>query len=77
MSSYDSVYVECPDCGDAVDFQSKAGECSDKAYYAEWYNSIPLSIIGDLVGKEEKCMNCGTYVSFPLRLVVVYEGDCE
>lgn len=33
MGMFDSVYVFCPNCGDEVEFQSKAGECVTEEYY--------------------------------------------
>ena len=58
MGVYDSVIVECPNCGYDVEFQSKAGECGLKVYYP---SSVPIAIAVDLNGDTERCLYCNKY----------------
>lgn len=61
MGMFDSVYATCPRCGEAVEFQSKAGACALNSYSV---NSVPPSIAEDLAGDVEECQ-CG----YRLRLM--------
>jgi hypothetical protein len=55
MGMFDSVFVECPNCGDLVEFQSKAGRCNLDRYSIK---SVPLIIAEDLAGEITQC-KCG------------------
>jgi endogenous inhibitor of DNA gyrase (YacG/DUF329 family) len=60
MGMYDSVYVQCPQCGTDLDFQSKAGECRGAIYTLQ---SAPIAVLSDVLGITEKCPKCGTFVT--------------
>jgi hypothetical protein len=59
MGMFDSVYVTCPSCGDTVEFQSKAGECSLKSYSI---TSVPAEIASSLDGYSRQC-RCGEHLT--------------
>jgi DNA-directed RNA polymerase subunit RPC12/RpoP len=56
MGMFDSVIGICPDCGNEVEFQSKAGDC---ALYRYTLDSVPPEIAKDIEGYSEKCNDCG------------------
>ena len=66
MGMFDSVFVECPDCGAQVEFQSKAGVCELKRYH---YKSVPGAIAEDIHGDVETCQ-CGAQVEIRLTAPV-------
>lgn len=59
MGMYDTVIVFCPNCGEELDFQSKAGECA-LFFYEE--DCVPLAIAADIHGSTNECTICGTIV---------------
>lgn len=59
MGMYDSVVVNCPDCGKIVEFQSKAGKCEMETYSI---SSVPTEIALDLDMKKETCSSCGKQI---------------
>ena len=58
MGMFDSLYVSCPECGDIVEFQSKAGDCNLISYEK---TNVPIAIAIDLDGKVVLC-KCGKAV---------------
>jgi len=64
MGMFDSVFARCPKCGEEVEFQSKAGECTLNRYSI---NSVPPCIAQDLIGEVSRC-SCGEM----LKLAVPY-----
>lgn len=55
MGMFDSLVVECPNCRDEIEFQSKSGECMLTIYNK--YNISPYVAIGmdyDII----KCGKC-------------------
>lgn len=64
MGLFDSVYARCPECGDEVEFQSKAGPCSLATYRMD---SVPTAIAVDIDGDDEQCP-CGTGVRLSTSL---------
>ena len=66
MGMYDCIYVECPDCGREIEFQSKAGECSCTSYTI---HDVPPEIAGDINGKYAQC-NCGKSVQLKVLTIV-------
>lgn len=66
MGLYDSVVMNCPQCGLAVEAQSKAGECNLNVF--DRLNA-PLSIKADIIGYVTQCTHCGKSVK------VVGSGD--
>ena len=59
---FDSLYVECPECGKPITFQSKAGYCTLMHYTLE---NVPGVIAADLDGKIEYC-SCGNKIELRL-----------
>ncbi len=55
MGLFDDVYFHCPECGEIVETQSKAGECSLSTY---WEDSVPVEIGVDLEGEHVYCAGC-------------------
>lgn len=64
MGMFDSVMVECPKCTCEIEFQSKAGECTLRAYKED---NIPNAIAVDIEGHVQECFKCGT----KLRAVLI------
>lgn len=59
MGMFDTVVGRCPKCQEAVDFQSKAGECTMERYY---HTSVPPEIASDIDQDIESCPKCGFLV---------------
>jgi len=57
MGMYDEVNFTCPDCGNAVIEQSKAGECILAGHSQ---SSVPLIIADDILGNTVHCTGCNT-----------------
>lgn len=56
MGMFDSVYVRCPSCGAAKEFQSKVGLCNLIDYDL---SNAPAGVLGELDGSEWSCGGCG------------------
>ena len=69
MGMFDSVYVNCPECGQRVEMQSKAGDCmlheyelydapailqADLAYYSPWW-----------------CQHCGHGITIKVQTMAI------
>lgn len=59
MGMFDRVWVDCPKCGQEVEFQSKAGECVLMDYTLE---TAPPNVQVDLIGDNSQCNKCGHVV---------------
>jgi len=59
MGVFDSVWAKCPNCGEPVEFQSKAADCVLADYEL---HSVPAAIAVDIDGETEVCKGCGTIV---------------
>lgn len=59
MGMFDSLYVKCRECGSAVEFQSKAGDCMLHSYSTL---TVPGNVAGDLLGQAETC-KCGNRIT--------------
>ena len=55
MGMFDSVWVNCKECGNKVEFQSKVGECCLHDYTI---NNAPPEILIDLNGEVQFCEKC-------------------
>ncbi|MCG7629057.1 hypothetical protein MHM88_14695 [Epibacterium sp. MM17-32] len=81
MGMFDEVHTHCPNCGEVVEFQTKAGSCTLSVYNAE--RGVPPEIAVDLDGYPQRCLNCDTTVTLrplvPIREIpmeaVVYDPD--
>ena len=70
MGMYDSVYIECPKCGEQVEFQSKAGEC-DLTTYNRF--TVPANIAMDIEQDIETCRNCNAKVRLHVQTTVILQ----
>ena len=68
MGMYDTLVVNCPQCGSRVHFQSKAGECSLTEYSI--FN-VPAQIAVDCENDVEICPNCCKPVNLHVQSMVV------
>ena len=57
MGMHDNIHIDCPHCGQLVEIQSKAGDCTLEDYSL---NSVPVEIANDLMKykKEFTCEDC-------------------
>lgn len=67
MGMFDSVYVSCPNCGSANEFQSKAGDCLLKDYSLD---NAPPEILLDLKGQIQTCFNCKKSIGIVVQCIV-------
>ena len=67
MSMFDSVFARCPNCGEEVEFRSKAGVCYLCRYNM---NSVPAEIAQDLIGATETC-KCGEVLKLTAKVARV------
>lgn len=67
MGSFNSLYVKCKSCGELVEFQTKAGDCSMKTLSL---NTISLSEIEDLDGDSTYCGSCKELNTLRIETVV-------
>jgi predicted RNA-binding Zn-ribbon protein involved in translation (DUF1610 family) len=67
MGLFDRVLVACPQCGESIEFQSKAGDCWLADYTVE---TMPVSIAADLDGEVERCRTCGQRVRIETEITV-------
>jgi len=55
MGMFDSLYVNCPECGKELEFQSKSGECALSAYTEKDLEAfVAIGMDGDIV----RCKYC-------------------
>lgn len=59
MGMFDTVVARCPECGQELEFQSKAGPCDLKRYKS---TSVPPEIACSLSGDTMSCSKCGCLV---------------
>ena len=62
MGMFDSVVTTCPNCGDEVEFQSKAGDCRLRIFDV---HSVPPQIAYDIDGQSVRC-SCSELVTIHL-----------
>lgn len=73
MGCYDTVYVECKNCGNRVEFQSKADYCTMSKYVLN-IDSIPPAIAGDLDGESRTC-SCGQTITIITQTIMHVKYD--
>ena len=73
MGLFNSVYAKCPECGELIEFQSKAGntECSTFSLSA-----VPIEIAQDIIGEIVWC-DCGNSVKLRVKPVSVETVELE
>ena len=57
MGVFDTVNFPCPECGNNLQLQSKAGDCCLHEYH---YKAVPPEIAIDLDGRHVLCKDCFT-----------------
>lgn len=60
MSCFNSIWVDCPRCGNPVEFQSKSGTCSMASYSI---HHMPAEDFAGIAGNQECCDDCGFVVA--------------
>lgn len=72
MGMFDTVRFKCPNCGEFVEYQSKAGRCMLNLYDED---AVPPEIARDLHGDIDDCYHCGQEmvlkVQHPIQSVVM------
>lgn len=63
MGMFDTVQVDCPNCGHELDFQSKAGPCILATYTP---NNVPIEIALDLHEEYKWCPKCDEVITLRL-----------
>lgn len=73
MGMYDSVMVNCPQCGEEHEFQSKSGECLLNVYTLE---DCPDDVMANVNRHSPYKCDCGTLfqVYIATRKAVVVNG---
>jgi len=59
MGLFNYIYADCPECGEAVEFQSKSGSCTLASYHI---TNMPVEDFAGIVGDFSHCGNCGYIV---------------
>ena len=76
MGMFDSVIIIC-DCGEEVEFQSKAGDCLLETFRID---DVPPAIAVDLDGQEGHC-RCGRTIQIytdtivDIKVVITKDGE--
>lgn len=61
MGLFDMVFVDCPHCGQPVEFQSKAAE---RPYmYRFTFEDAPHEVLVDILNSPEHCEHCGGWMA--------------
>jgi len=68
MGMFDSVYIRCPDCGTAVEFQSKSGDCILGQYTLD---NVPSDVLAGLHKDKEICPECGRGIELEIIAQVI------
>jgi hypothetical protein len=61
MGLFDSVWIDCPNCGRPVEFQSKAD--GDPCCRRFSLDDAPTHILTDILNAPEHCMGCGQWMA--------------
>ena len=59
MGCFNYVHVDCPSCGEIVEFQSKSGSCELERYHI---SDLPVIELEGIIGRIEACPYCGSVV---------------
>jgi len=70
MGMFDSLIIKCRQCGEDVEFQSKAGECRLEQYNL---SDVPADIAGSLDGRSQECLKCGRINTVRTKVFVYIE----
>ena len=63
MGMFDSLFMQCPECGRKLEFQSKSGPCAMNSYYPK---NLPVGVAQDLKNNIIGCQFCKTNWKFKL-----------
>lgn len=67
MGMFDRVWIGCPKCGNSIEFQSKAGDCTLADYNLD---AVPTKIAGDIIGDEELCPKCHSLIKIGGKVLI-------
>jgi len=68
MGLFDSFFVECPECNNELEFQSKSGECCLNNYNQKNLSTkVAIGINGDIV----RCQFCNSRIKFIFEAKIV------
>ena len=60
MGIFNTIMVNCPNCGSKIEFQSKSGSCILATYHI---SNCPEEEIEGIIGESWCCDNCGTEIT--------------
>lgn len=60
MGVYNTILVECPECGEILEFQTKSGSCALRHYHI---SKVPEEDIKGILGDSICCYKCETKVT--------------
>lgn len=66
MGIFDSVFINCPECSETIEFQSKVGECNLYNYTNE---NAPPNLVADLDNESCICPKCEVIVQLFVRYI--------
>jgi len=74
MGMFDSLYIECPNCKNEMEFQSKSGPCGLLCKYKDDLTTdIAIGMNGDIV----KCKNCGKNIKLYCEIPLTVDVELE
>ncbi len=65
MGMYDSLYVECPQCKNELQFQSKSGVCFLEDYHK---NDLPPEVAMGMEGDIVRCQFCNNRIKLECNI---------
>jgi hypothetical protein len=71
MGMFDSLYVDCPQCGKPIEFQSKVGDCACDDFDI---TNVPAEIALDCKDDIEQCPNCFAEVGLNVQSIVIIQA---
>lgn len=66
MGMYDSLIVQCPNCFQEVEFQSKGGKCLMDRFTVE---NVPMNVLGGCINDEWNCA-CGKTIGLQVQSLI-------
>jgi hypothetical protein len=71
MGMFDSIYANCPNCGEENEFQTKGGECTLECYTLE---NCPLDALSNANRHSPYSCSCGASLSIDIERRSVLVG---
>ena len=59
MGMFNTIIVECPNCGKEIEFQTKSGTKMLERYYID---KVPEEEIQGILGQTERCYECNQII---------------